>query len=303
MSDRKIGFFCKRSKVDEQTQTPAQKSTVKDKRSTVDKVREFEADHFISGDILPKTDLDNTRCRDFSNTCPFYYVTLKDERFDVLTPPRDLFKNVQTALIFTFYEDKFTICGSENNKVIGFTYERLFDPILESLETGIMSKEFVTFVVEKFRRMDRIENGHIYVQVVDRRVVPERSYVIPLKAGDDVMRYYISQERSALSALERESRYVAARNPVICTDPSPDVARIECMADFRAKMWTPHRTGREEPPPPKKREVHPPQTGTRFLQIRSTDVAILPSTQEKCAHWLRASTEVVQPPPTPQMHG
>lgn len=305
MSDKRIRFFCARSKVDEQTQTPTHRNIVKDKRNTVDKLKKFEADHLLSGDILPKSSVDSVRCRDVNNRFPFYLATCRNKRFDAFTPPPDLFSSVSIALIFTFYESNFVISTAESSKSVGFSYEPWLYPVLETLETGIMSKEFVNFM-EKFHRMQRVDNGCIFVKVIDCRVVPEMSFTLPVKVGDDVMRHYISQERSQLSPLERESKYVAARNPVICTDPSLSVARVESVVDFREKMWVPHRTGHEEIPK-KKHEVKPPPTGMRFEYMRTTDVSIPTSTQEKCAHFLRHSTEQPHPippvPPVPQMHG
>jgi hypothetical protein len=63
---------------------------------------------------------------------------------------------------------------------------------------------------------------------------------VKLEMGVSVLQY-LCENASPEEALEGEARMVLARRPLICTDPSPDVARVQSILDFRKKMWLPRK--------------------------------------------------------------
>jgi hypothetical protein len=80
-------------------------------------------------------------------------------------------------------------------------------------------------------------NGCVICKCTDFRFTPAREFTTTLEIGADILPDFC-ENHDTEEALEGEARLLKLRRPIVCTDPSPDVARIQSAFDFRKKMWS-----------------------------------------------------------------
>jgi hypothetical protein len=161
---------------------------------------------------------------------------MADPRFDSLTPPRDIFDRFQPSILFELFDRDFLVSGSSRLSPQRFSYDVNSAFILEALETGHLTADMCDFVT-KFGSCC-YEDGFMVCECLDRRFKRELRYRIRLETSQSVFAQYYQSIASG-NPLVTEQTVLSVYRPVICTDPSPDVARAQSVLDFRAKMWQP----------------------------------------------------------------
>lgn len=105
-----------------------------------------------------------------------------------------------------------------------------------------------------------LHRGKIACSVADYRLDPPIERIQILTASTEIMMdtlAAVNGQTSDEALIKAESEALLASHPVICTDPSPDLARAESVMDWRSKVW--RLKGREKPvlkqEPPKPAKV------------------------------------------------
>jgi hypothetical protein len=212
-------------------------------------------------EIVPFTRLDRSvlaRCA--SHVA--YFSSRSDPRFDPFPTPAVLFRDVRIAATFSLYDDHAVLSNRDDTRAVEFEYQLPNLPIMQSLQSGAVG-------VALFHLLDHVaanayRDGELVVAVRDLRGTEPSEARIRLRPGAELLRFVVqrAQPDEAL-ALEQESAAVQIATPVVCTDPSPDVARIASVLDFRHKMW--HAAATKSPPPPI--EIERPDTVPNVLKL------------------------------------
>jgi hypothetical protein len=175
-----------------------------------------------------------------------YFSGRPDPRFDPFPNSAILFKDLPIAATFSFYDDHAVLSNREETRAVEFEYERPHLSVIRSLQSGAVS-------VPLFHLLEQVAantytDGELILAIRDFRFPDPSQARIRLRPSTELLRFLIqkAQPDDAL-ALEQESVAVQIATPVVCTDPSPNVARITSALDFREKMW---RAGVSKPPPP-----------------------------------------------------
>lgn len=88
------------------------------------------------------------------------------------------------------------------------------------------------------------ENGAIVAEISDFRYEHPHIFKMRLVLSEEAKLQYLKQEFSSLKEEDRirlEQEILTLANPSICTDPSPDVARVQSSLDMKQKMWLDHK--------------------------------------------------------------
>lgn len=181
---------------------------------------------------------------DYKSRMKFYISYFFDRNFDIFTPPPNLFlKEYNRGLFFEFYESQFKLISRYESGIVKteFGYDLNMIPILECLETGTITRDL--FCLLEKMQVKCYDSGLLLAKCTDFRVQPTKEFLIKLSIGSDVINYFANtriQNPDEKQKLEFEKEALLLENPVLCTDPSPDVARIYSLLDGRKKMWLNH---------------------------------------------------------------
>jgi hypothetical protein len=80
------------------------------------------------------------------------------------------------------------------------------------------------------------ERGTLIAEISDYRCEPVFRDRVKLGIGEDVRRHSLNL-LTDLDRIETECGLIKLSNPGICVDPSPNVARLQSVADWRRKTW------------------------------------------------------------------
>jgi hypothetical protein len=250
MSSRAVRFFIPAPKRDTPTQTsfsdgPDQTSTL------VDQFRSSDLSSLLTDDVHPFRPISNHITLAYTNRLGFYVANLSDPRFDPLTPPRDILDGLQPSIYLELFDREFLVSSAGRSPHHRFCYDLNAAFILESLETGVLLPMFADFI-SKIGGACQYECGFLVCECLDRRYRREIKYRIRLDISPPIISDAIrsqSSEDPLQGPLLNEQTVLSICRPIICTDPSPDVARAQTVLDFRTKMWQPReRSFRPEAP-------------------------------------------------------
>ena len=179
---------------------------------------------------------------DYKNHMGFYISALNDPQFDVFTPSKTLFENCNINLYFDFYKDSFEIKSQIDQQValVSLGYDDNIIPVLESISTGYVTLSLLK-LIEKMK-IKNWDNGIMIAKWTDYRLTPPKTFIQKLEIGPDIIEYqgnllHRNESVDNIEKLKFEKQAILLENPDICTDPSPDVARINSVVDWRKKMW------------------------------------------------------------------
>lgn len=232
----KVQFFLPRRTADSGTQTLL--DTQKNKSSIHERLRESTIDLVLHQEPLPPTSSARGLLQNVKSSIGYYVTQLQDDRFDILTPPATLYSDMPVSFSFEFYETSFLILNAECSKSVAFDYERASLPLIEPLETGILTTALFA-VLEKLQ-VSGYNDGSLLCLVTDFRYEPERVCRMRIAVGSEVVQFYCRKATSRMHAdqqREVEAQALACIAPRVCTDPSPNVARAFSEMDSREKMW------------------------------------------------------------------
>lgn len=241
-------FFIPTKKESEQTQITFQPSPDTDTEMPLD---EFVAhktaetmlmQNFQSNAPYEKLIMQNARSFLILNLSNF-----RDKRFDALTIPTTCYEDIKPSLFYEFYEDG-VILITHNGPIGKYKYANDIFPLLEPVETGIITP--LLFALLNENRFSGYYEGKFMAQITDFRFDQQRKSFVLMRIDDKIYQYYIESRYNYISDKQKfqaEQKTLLIKDPVICTDPNPDVARISSMFDNTHKMWdnTRIRTERE----------------------------------------------------------
>lgn len=200
--------------------------------------------------------------KNYKKRIELYISCLFDYQFDIFTPPvKGYFEDFDISLFFEFYEPQFKIIANIDSglSVIDIGYDLNALPILECLETGIMSREL--FCMLEKMNFHNYDNGILISKCTDFRLKPNKNFLVKITVGSELINHIssiLNPSNDQIKKLEFEKQALLLQNPKLCTDPSPDVARIYSDIDWREKMWKNHEnatkrtmTRKNLPPKPK----------------------------------------------------
>ena len=164
----RIQFFLPVRRCGAETQTDDVDPPKTPKETVVDRLRAADTDWLLRREVIPPLPMDRALVKGFNTRLGFYYTTLKDDSFDVLTPPPDLYGDVTAGLVFNFYDTRFIVqTPGPDKKQLCFSYcENIFG-VLKSLETGEITRELALIIDKLDSRA--YSNGEIVVTVNDYR--------------------------------------------------------------------------------------------------------------------------------------
>jgi hypothetical protein len=157
-----------------------------------------------------------------------------DLPFDPFPPPSVLYTGLPISAFFDCYREGFTVANRARTKSIAFPYAKASIALLRSLECGTVSGELHTVL----GRLDVIYiEGAMIVKVTDYRFSPERNAFFRLKAANDAFLRAVGEVRAPPGGLlAAEASFLRLTRPAVCTDPSPNVARVMSALTFRRKL-------------------------------------------------------------------
>jgi hypothetical protein len=171
-----------------------------------------------------------------------------------LTPPQTRYSEVSSYLKFEFWPDSFTLSSTATIERriprYDFVYNDTILDILRSLETGIICPSLACLIEKmKFTGWDC---GTLIAEITDYRSDPVIRNRVQLAIGEAVIRHRLSSLTDT-DQLETECELLKLSMPAICIDPSPNVARLQSVSDWRHKAWIDRRDrefGPKPAPPP-----------------------------------------------------
>jgi hypothetical protein len=202
---------------------------------------------------------------EFNSGLVVFLATHVDARFDLLTPPDMLFHDFPLGFCANFHNSVLQLTSADDDKKATFPYGQICHPIIDSLETGVVSADLVGLLRKRLAvDPSAWEDGHILCAIADFRVDPPGEFLRMLHVSNDAVAYCEKKHRSASAAqaLEGEREILKMLRPVVCLDPSPDVARVQSIVDWRTKLWRRARRlagGEMELAPPTIRQKETPQ--------------------------------------------
>jgi hypothetical protein len=230
----RIHFFCPALKCGIATKTLEIPVGKPPKPALLERCRTVALQSILLREIHPFTRMTPLIVDSFNKHLSFYVTTIHDPRFDILTPPKNLFKQRRSNVKFEFFDHVFSV-GYGNNSSVAQEYSSHYFPIIESLETGIMTRNCVLFL-KRLIKCD-FSNGFVTCQCTDFRFTRVREFTTILAISADALPF-VCENHDTEEALEREMELLKMWRPIVCTDPSPDVARVQSAYDFRKKMWS-----------------------------------------------------------------
>lgn len=161
-----------------------------------------------------------------------------DSRFNPLIIPEIEDDELPLCIRFEFYQDSFSILSPEG-EIGTYPYQKLYFPLIEPLETGFITP--LLYGILENNKYISLSAGKTFVRVIDYRFSPEKRSIICLEITPQILKYFMDKNCAELSdnqkiSIEKEIALIS--HPLVCIDPSPDVARVKSICDKNKKMWT-----------------------------------------------------------------
>jgi hypothetical protein len=233
---KKVCFFCSVQKCEQETQATFSDPPIS-ADSLIGRSRSGDIEAILLQEVHFLTPGTPVLIDGYNPRVSFYSSAMSHPSFDILTPPPELFQCLSTVT-FELFDNLLTISrpGGESRHFP----DKPLDPLLRLFENGILNSE-LAFELAKMKC--RFENGFIIGKCVDHRFSPARQTNIKLDIGPDIV---AAAFRQCQEPLETEKEVLMIQRPAVCTDTSPDVARLQSIMDFRKKMWQRREQGVRE---------------------------------------------------------
>ncbi|KAK8866631.1 hypothetical protein M9Y10_009597 [Tritrichomonas musculus] len=273
---KKIRFKFSFPTVPHETQTTLM-PIEKKKESTVENMRVSDVKTLLLNEVRPITTFSKSMSQWYNTQLGFYYTAISDPRFEPLTPPKDLYSDIQPGIICNLKEDCYVLSNQHGKKSTSLKYETDLKCLsfMECLETGVISHETLKLLIQNEYNLKNWDNGKIICKVIDDRIQPQKISYVKLEIGPDAIELRNFKTNSTEAKLEFERRTLLYRRPMICTDPSPDVARVQSVVDTRKKMWL------SDKPKEKERQIQKQQNIKTKRISAKNDTSLNPSQRPK----------------------
>jgi hypothetical protein len=236
MRKRRLRFFWPRQTADfaSQTDFSLAPAPAADSR-TISRLRRAALESLLMQETVPFAPLDRSALARCASHVA-YFSGRSDPRFDPFPESSLLVSDRPTAATFSLYDDHAVLSNGDDTRAIEFDYRPPHLAIIQSLQSG--SVGIALFHLLEQVAAGAFTDGEIIIAIRDFRATDPREVRVRLKPGPELLRFVLQRAQPDEStALEHESTAVRIAAPVVCTDPSPDVARFAAAIDFRKKMW------------------------------------------------------------------
>jgi len=254
MKEKKVFFVFPSKKTDSVSQTVFGIDHYNNKADISHRMSKTCLDSLLNRKLTSHSFLQKSISYGYSAHLSFLCSVLNDKRFDLLTPPNDLLSDYQESLTFDFFPQYFSINNSDGSHYVTYSYTHSSLALLECLESEIISPELAS-IIEKLH-ITSWNNGSLLCKCTDNRCIPSRVFLIPLTIGQSVIQskaYKTNQTN--IEKMDAEKQLLLLNRPLLCVDPSLDVARANSCLDFRKKLYSPDHTRKPAPyDPPKLKE-------------------------------------------------
>ena len=244
----KTHFFLPRKKEEDGTQVLFNESQIASEASIEDILFQTTINSMLMTKLIPETSFDKTIINGYSAHLVLNESTYHDERFDSLTIPDFPADEFSPAIRYEMYPEMFILYMKEE-EIGKFNYTQAYFPLLEPLETGIVSTLLFGFLDRhNFKGWD---SGKIIARVTDFRFEPEKEQFRLLSITNRIYGMFIesdtfSHRLTDRQKMEVEQKVLLLRHPVVCTDPSPDVGLSQSIMDNKRKLWAIERERTEK---------------------------------------------------------
>lgn len=243
MGEKRFHFYCPKSKVDSEEQTNFDHDVIIPTQGIYSRLHKSAIDLALTQEPHPENRADASLVNSYNSRLGFLISTFNHKHFEPLSPMNNIYNELGAGILIELHKTHFIVSNPETNRSLSYNYETSIASILEPLDTKIITPTLFA-ILEKLQ-CGQWESGSIICQVIDFRQTPEIEQRLKLSVGQEVFYLVLSRSRDKLSPeqyAEFESHTLLLAKPVICTDPSPDVARVNHIADYRQKVWQSHRT-------------------------------------------------------------
>ena len=236
MDLKRYHFFCPPLKGDVSCQSVAIVDDSSDKKDTEQKLYEQTLDSLLMLNQTHRSPIQRSVQQGYMQSIGFLRAVYNDERFDLIRPPKKLLDFFNISFHFEFYPTYFTISTIDASQSKTFPYNKMTAEIFRSIQLGFISSN-LCFLFACFGSTTWV-NGEMVIKVTDYRFDQPKTYVFPLKLSNDVI-MSVSETKNLKpdQSIQYQKNAVLLKNPYICLDPSPDVARAKSVMDCRKKMW------------------------------------------------------------------
>lgn len=220
--------------------------------------------------ILKDDRFDSLSLSDDSEDCQHTTESLRQNLSDSCD------KVYSPEIYFEFKDTYFLISNLRADTSCKYSFSINSDHLFDPLETGFFEDHFISSIDNNIFESIRYENGYCICDVTDFRFEPQIHKQIKLRIDQKCIFNHLDSVLSSKSKLlsfittnnkyretnetkidndfdltninvtdedlkdikiETERQILIKFHPTICTDPSPDVARVQSIYDFRKKMW------------------------------------------------------------------
>ena len=236
MDLRRYHFFCPTLKGEIGCQTVVSgESEVRSDELEAD-LYEDTINSLLMGNQIYRTPIQKNIQQEYTESIGFLHAVYNDERFDILKPPKKMIDDLNVSFHFQFYPQNFTVTSCASNQVKSFPYNKISKEIFHCIQLGQVSSNLCTLFSQFTSYV--WSDGEILVRITDYRIIPPSNFVYSLKISADVIQLISDAKKLHGEAeLEYKKNSLLILHPLICTDPSPDVARVQSVFDCRKKMW------------------------------------------------------------------
>ncbi|OHT09980.1 hypothetical protein TRFO_20970 [Tritrichomonas foetus] len=269
MREKKIRFRFSSQTVPHETQTTLLTTNIQKNVPTIDKMRISDTNTLLQNEVRPITTFTRSMMQGYNSRLSFLVTAVSDPRFEPLSPPHEMYSDLQIGFKCQLNDKYFTLSTPNDHHKNDFQYAEHLVSFLECLETGTLTPEILMLLTKL--KVKTWDNGFIICQVIDNRITPKVISYVKLEIGPDVLGLPNFRQPNPEAKLDFERRVLLLKRPMICTDPSPDVARVQSCVDWRKKMWVPTKPRKKEniEPPPEPPKKAPPVVAAHFTQLRT----------------------------------
>lgn len=246
--EKRTKFFYPTAKISSETHAvlPFHHDETKD---IYDKLHEKEMESILQHSVKENNIFEQRMIEYIMSQITFSTNSFDDKQFNVLTLTKEAFSKITPHICFELGAEYFTIYNPVNKKSLSFEYNENLKPILECLETEEMTLAFYSVMLNLDCKP--MIDGLVLCNIIDFRFEQQIERTCLFKCGHEILENFIT---TTDNPDEIEQQTLLTLNPDICTDPSPDVARVMSIIDNRSKMWIKDHPPNKEPdfiPPPK----------------------------------------------------
>lgn len=232
----RVHFYHQRGRYDGAAQTVKRGPEHEHQRSLEEKIREMQIRSLSDG-------YDNVEGHFEKRIIDAYHskflFRLDDPEFDFLSLPKISPEIMHPQLTIDITASQMVITSTQRHEKVTIPLsDAATDELTSTFSAGFINQSFSKIL--KKVKMGPFVDGSIIVYIKDIRFMPIREEYMRLKEPPftPVVLKKNQEPLTKAEVAEYERWKSLSTHRLICTDPSPDVARAMSVMDHRSKMWT-----------------------------------------------------------------